>query len=190
MPCSWSHAGTYGSTSSSSARTKPLSRRMLQHGCSSALSSVACGSQGGRLIHSLYRKDWVVYGKPAFGNPVHVQHYLAAIPIVSPFPKSPIGVFRWRAGYLPMEGLRPRRPEKRKTLSAVEFQRRFFLHATAASFSPVYRKCLGGPQQGLASSWYFSAAKTFPIKPSGNPEVMQSRTGRVVRPFRLSLFFV
>ena len=29
------------------------------------------------FLRTLYRQDWVVYAKPAFGSPEHVLHYLA-----------------------------------------------------------------------------------------------------------------
>ena len=161
-------------------RTKPLPRRTLPHGCSSAFSSVVCRSQGGscdpttqndaggtpgskilwvvlgrvgdsvlsrvfrgkflgalkrhyrrhkrlcagptlkladshefhRLIRSLYKKDWVVYAKPAFGDPIHVLRYLGRYTHRVGHFQSSLTVFRWRASHLPMEGLRTRQSAK------------------------------------------------------------------------------
>jgi hypothetical protein len=87
-----------------------------------------------RLIRSLYKKDWVVYAKPAFGDPIHVLRYLGRythrVAISNHRLLSFDGervTFRWK-DYA--HGNR----QKIMTLTAVEFQRRFFLHVLPKGF--------------------------------------------------------
>ena len=87
-----------------------------------------------RLIRSLYKKDWVVYAKPAFGDPIHVLRYLGRYThrvaisnhrLVS-FDGERV-TFRWKDYAHGSQ-------KKVMTLSAIEFQRRFFLHVLPKGF--------------------------------------------------------
>jgi hypothetical protein len=77
------------------------------------------------FLRSLFRADWVVYGKPPFGGPLHVLHYLARYThgfrstgwsLLSQTPRchfqSPARECRRRKSDLPLEGLRAWRQTK------------------------------------------------------------------------------
>lgn len=87
-----------------------------------------------RLIRSLYKNDWVVYAKPAFGEPINLLRYLGRythrVAISNHRLLSFDGervTFRWK-------DYTHGNQQKIMTLSAVEFQRRFFLHVLPKGF--------------------------------------------------------
>jgi hypothetical protein len=87
-----------------------------------------------QLLRRLHRQDWVVYAKPAFGGPQQVLRYLGRYThrvaisnhrLVS-FDGERV-TFRWK------DYAHCGQPRS-MTLSAVEFQRRFFLHVLPEGF--------------------------------------------------------
>jgi len=102
--------------------------------CAGPASALADPRQFGRLLRSLYKQDWVVYAKPAWGGPIQVLRYLGRythrVAISNHRLLSFDGervTFRWK-DYA--HGSQPRV----MTLTAVEFQRRFFLHVLPKGF--------------------------------------------------------
>jgi hypothetical protein len=102
--------------------------------CAGPSLGLAESHQFHRLIRSLYKKDWVVYAKPAFGDPIHVLRYLGRythrVAISNHRLLSFDGervTFRWK-------DYAHGNQQKIMTLSAVEFQRRFFLHVLPKAF--------------------------------------------------------
>lgn len=62
------------------------------------------------FVDSLFRQQWIVYAKPAFGAPIQVLRYLGRYThrvAISNQQSALIG-FRWRASHLPLERLRAR----------------------------------------------------------------------------------
>ena len=102
--------------------------------CAGPTLGLADSHEFHRLIRSLYKKDWVVYAKPAFGDPIHVLRYLGRythrVAISNHRLLSFDGqrvTFRWK-------DYAHGNQQKIMTLSAVEFQRRFFLHVLPKGF--------------------------------------------------------
>jgi hypothetical protein len=102
--------------------------------CSGPASLLRDPKQFARLLRRLHRHDWVVYAKPALGDPSQVLRYLGRythrVAISNHRLVSFDGelvTFRWR-DYA--HGSR----QKRMTLTATEFLRRFFLHVLPKGF--------------------------------------------------------
>jgi Putative transposase/Transposase zinc-binding domain len=86
------------------------------------------------FLRTLFRKDWVVYAKPPFGGPEHVLHYLARYThrvaisnhrLLS-FAEGKV-TFRWK-------DYAHGNKQRKMTLSAEEFLRRFLLHVLPRGF--------------------------------------------------------
>ena len=89
------------------------------------------------LLHSLRRKEWVVYSKPPFGGPEHVLKYLARY-------THRVAISNGRLLSLDHGQVRFRWRDSRHndrirvmTLDAVEFIRRFLLHVLPAGFVKI-----------------------------------------------------
>ena len=115
------------------AGLKRLYRRR-QLCCSGPASLLRDPKQFARLLRRLHRHDWVVYAKPAMGNPSQVLRYLGRythrVAISNHRLVSFDGelvTFRWR-DYA--HGSK----QKRMTVTATEFLRRFFLHVLPKGF--------------------------------------------------------
>ena len=115
------------------AGLKRLYRRK-QLRCGGPASLLADPKQFARLLRRLHRHDWVVYAKPALGDPSQVLRYLGRythrVAISNHRLVSFDGelvTFRWR-DYA--HGSR----QKVMTLTATEFLRRFFLHVLPKGF--------------------------------------------------------
>jgi hypothetical protein len=108
--------------------------RRKQLRCAGPLSLLADPKQFARLIRRLHRHDWVTYAKPALGGPLQVLRYLGRYThrvaisnhrLVS-FDGERV-TFRWK-DYA--HGAK----QKKMTLTATEFLRRFFLHLLPKGF--------------------------------------------------------
>jgi hypothetical protein len=102
--------------------------------CAGPASLLADPKQFARLLRRLHRHDWVVYSKPALGGPLQVLRYLGRythrIAISNHRLLSCDGervTFRWK-DYA--HGSK----QKKMTLTATEFLRRFFLHVLPKGF--------------------------------------------------------
>jgi len=102
--------------------------------CAGPASLLADPKQFARLLRRLHRHDWVVYSKPALGGPLQVLRYLGRythrIAISNHRLLSFDGervTFRWK-DYA--HGSK----QKKMTLTATEFLRRFFLHVLPKGF--------------------------------------------------------
>jgi hypothetical protein len=107
-------------------------RRKLE--CAGPASALAASRQFAGLLRSVHRQDWVVYAKPAFGGPEQVLRYLGRYThrvaisnhrIVS-FDGERV-TFRWK-------DYAHGGKQRKMTLVAVEFLRRFFLHVLPKGF--------------------------------------------------------
>jgi hypothetical protein len=88
----------------------------------------------GSFLRPLFRKDWIVYAKPPFGGPDHVLHYLARYTHrVAISNHRLIGfendqvTFRWK-------DYTHGNKQRKMTVSADEFLRRFLLHVLPRGF--------------------------------------------------------
>jgi len=89
------------------------------------------------LLHTLRRREWVVYSKPPFGGPEHVLKYLARY-------THPVAISNARLLSLDNGQVRFRWRDSRQnnrsgvmTLDAVEFIRRFLLHVLPSGFVKI-----------------------------------------------------
>jgi len=102
--------------------------------CSGPSAALADPQQFAKLFRRLHRHDWVVYAKPAFGGPLQVLRYLGRythrVAISNHrllgFEADRVS-FRWK-DYA--HGSK----QRRMTLTATEFLRRFFLHVLPKGF--------------------------------------------------------
>jgi len=108
--------------------------RRKQLCCSGPASLLRDPKQFAQLLRRLHRHDWVVYAKPALGDPSQVLRYLGRythrVAISNHRLVSFDGelvTFRWK-DYA--HGSK----QKRMTLTAAEFLRRFFLHVLPKGF--------------------------------------------------------
>jgi len=115
------------------AGLKRLYRRK-QLRCAGPCAALADEKQFRQLLRRLYRQDWVVYAKPAFGGPRQVLRYLGRythrVAISNHRLLSFDGervAFRWK-DYA--HGSK----QRLMTLAATEFLRRFFLHVLPKGF--------------------------------------------------------
>jgi hypothetical protein len=73
---------------------------------SGSIAPLANSKRFAAFVDSLFRQQWVVYAKPAFGAPAQVLRYLGRYTHRVAIQQSPLIGFRWRAGHLPLERLR------------------------------------------------------------------------------------
>jgi predicted RNA-binding Zn-ribbon protein involved in translation (DUF1610 family) len=112
-------------------------KRLYRHNklqCVGPSAALADAQEFSQLVRRLYRQDWVVYAKPAFGGPTQVLRYLGRythrVAISNhrllDFDGERV-TFRWkdyaRGG-----------KQRKMTLEATEFLRRFFLHVLPKGF--------------------------------------------------------
>jgi hypothetical protein len=86
------------------------------------------------FIRSLYRTDWIVYSKKPFRGPEHVLHYLARYTHRVAISNHRLLSFRDGKVTFRWKDYTHRSKQKRMTLSADEFLRRFLLHVLPRGF--------------------------------------------------------
>ncbi|WP_051978922.1 transposase [Edaphobacter aggregans] len=103
------------------------------------------------LLHTLRRREWVVYSKPPFGGPEHVLKYLARY-------THRVAISNGRLLTLDNRQVRFRWRDSRQsnrsgvlTLDAVEFIRRFLLHVLPSGFVKSATRPLQDPSQRFHS---------------------------------------
>ena len=102
--------------------------------CNGPAAGLAAPKQFAKLLQRLHRQDWVVYAKPAMGGPVQVLRYLGRythrVAISNHRLLSFDGervTFRWK-------DYAHGGKQRKMTLQATEFLRRFFLHVLPKGF--------------------------------------------------------
>jgi hypothetical protein len=138
--------------------------------CAGPASALADPRQFGRLLRSLYKQDWVVYAKPAWGGPTQVLRYLGRythrVAISNHRLLSFDGervTFRWK-DYA--HGSQPRI----MTLAAIEFQRRFFLHVLPKGFVRIrHFGCLANRSRSHSLPLCRKLLPTAPPSQSSDP---------------------
>jgi hypothetical protein len=107
-------------------------RRKLD--CSGPAVSLAEPKQFAKLLRSVYRQDWVVYAKPAFGGPSQVLRYLGRYTHRVAISNHRIVAFDGERVTFRYKDYAHGGKHRVLTLAAIEFLRRFFLHVLPRGF--------------------------------------------------------
>ena len=115
------------------AGLKRLYRRK-QLCCAGPASILAEPKQFRRLLRRLHRKDWVVYAKPAFGGPMQVLRYLGRYTHRIAISNHRLLAFDGEHVTFRWKDYAHGGKQRKMTLIATEFLRRFFLHVLPRGF--------------------------------------------------------
>jgi len=115
------------------ARLKRLYRRGQLH-CSGPASLLANPNEFRKLLRRLHRQDWVVYAKPAFGGPQQVLRYLGRYTHRVAISNHRIQAFDGERVTFRWKDYAHGGKQRKMTLLATEFLRRFFLHVLPKGF--------------------------------------------------------
>ena len=112
---------------------KRLHRRKLLR-CSGPASLLADPKQFARFLRRLHRNDWVVYAKPAMGGPSQVLRYLGRYTHRVAISNHRLLAFDGDRVTFRWKDYAHGSKQKKMTLTATEFLRRFFLHVLPKGF--------------------------------------------------------
>jgi predicted RNA-binding Zn-ribbon protein involved in translation (DUF1610 family) len=115
------------------AGLKRLHRRQ-QLRCRGPASALAEPKQFRRLLRRVHRQDWVVYAKPAFGGPAKVLRYLGRYTHRIAISNHRLVAFDGEHVTFRWKDYAHGGKQRRMTLLATEFLRRFFLHVLPKGF--------------------------------------------------------
>jgi hypothetical protein len=115
------------------AGLKRLHRRQ-QLRCTGPASALADPKQFRRLLRRLHRQDWVVYAKPAFGGPLKVLRYLGRYTHRIAISNHRLLAFDGERVTFRWKDYARGGKQRKMTLLATEFLRRFFLHVLPKGF--------------------------------------------------------
>jgi putative transposase len=115
------------------AGLKRLYRRK-QLRCVGPAAMLAGPQQFARLLRRLHRQDWVVYAKPAFGGAMQVLRYLGRYTHRVAISNHRLLVFDGERVTFRYKDYAHGGKQRKMTLSATEFLRRFFLHVLPKGF--------------------------------------------------------
>jgi hypothetical protein len=115
------------------AGLKRLYRRK-QLRCAGPASALANPKQFHQLLRRLHRQDWVVYAKPAFGGPMQVLRYLGRYTHRIAISNHRLLAFDGERVTFRWKDYAHGGKQRKMTLAATEFLRRFFLHVLPKSF--------------------------------------------------------
>src|SRR5271157_1540062 len=102
--------------------------------CSGPASVLAEPKQFYRLLRRLHRQDWVVYAKPAFGGPQKVLRYLGRYTHRIAISNHRLLAFDGQRVTFQWKDYAHGGKQRKMTLLATEFLRRFFLHVLPKGF--------------------------------------------------------
>jgi hypothetical protein len=142
------------------AGLKRLHRRQ-QLRCAGPAAALADPKQFRQLLRRMHRQDWVVYAKPAFGGPLKVLRYLGRYTHRIAISNHRLLAFDGERVTFSWKDYARGGKQRKMTLLATEFLRRFFLHVLPKGFVRIryfgflanrFRShCLALCQQFLAS---------------------------------------
>ena len=115
------------------AGLKTLSRRKKLR-CSGPAAGLAAPKQFAKLLRRLHRQDWVVYAKPALGGPVQVLRYLGRYTHRVAISNHRLLSFDGERVTFRSKDYAHGGKQRKMTLQATEFLRRFFLHVLPKGF--------------------------------------------------------
>jgi hypothetical protein len=102
--------------------------------CVGPASALAHPKQFRELLRRLHRRDWVVYAKPAFGGPMQVLRYLGRYTHRVAISNHRLLAFDGEQVTFRWKDYRHGGKQRKMTLTATEFLRRFFLHVLPKGF--------------------------------------------------------
>ena len=102
--------------------------------CAGPSAALADPRQFAQLLRRLYRQDWVVYAKPAFGGPLQVLRYLGRYTHRVAISNHRLLAFDGEHVTFRWKDYAHDGKWKQMTLAASEFLRRFFLHILPKGF--------------------------------------------------------
>jgi len=115
------------------ARLKRAYRRQRLH-FSGELRQLASEKRFTAFLRSLFRKDWVVYAKPAFGGPAQVLRYLGRYTHRVAISNHRLLAFDGEQVTFRWKDYAHGNQQRKMTLSAEEFLRRFLTHVLPRGF--------------------------------------------------------
>ena len=115
------------------AGLKRLYRRQRLR-CAGPAALLADPQQFSQLLRRLHRQDWVVYAKPAFGGPLQVLRYLGRYTHRVAISNHRILAFDGERVTFRWKDYQHGGSQRKMTLPATEFLRRFFLHVLPKGF--------------------------------------------------------
>jgi len=115
------------------AGLKRLHRRKQLH-CAGPAAILANPKQFAALLRRLHRQDWVVYAKPAFGGPEQVLRYLGRYTHRVAISNHRLLTFDGECVTFRWKDYAHGGKQRKMTLPASEFLRRFFLHVLPKGF--------------------------------------------------------
>ena len=107
-------------------------RKTLQ--CAGPAGVLADQQQFAKLLRHLHRHDWVVYAKPAFGDPLQVLRYLGRYTHRVAISNHRLLAFEQERVTFRWKDYAHGGKQSQMTLTGTEFLRRFFLHVLPRSF--------------------------------------------------------
>jgi Putative transposase len=102
--------------------------------CTGPASALANPKQFHQLLRRLHRQDWVVYAKPAFGGPMQVLRYLGRYTHRVAISNHRLLAFDGEHVTFRWKDYAHGGKQRKMTLAATEFLRRFFLHVLPKGF--------------------------------------------------------
>jgi ssDNA-binding Zn-finger/Zn-ribbon topoisomerase 1 len=102
--------------------------------CAGPAALLADPRQFRQLLRRLHRQDWVVYAKPAFGGPMHVLRYLGRYTHRIAISNHRLLAFDGERVTFRWKDYAHGGKQRKMTLLATEFLRRFFLHVLPRGF--------------------------------------------------------
>jgi hypothetical protein len=121
------------------------------------------------LIEKLYKKPWVVYAKPAFGNRKTLIKYLARYVYKTAITHHRIIRFDGRTVSFKYKDYRHKNQDKIMTLSSWEFVRRFTQHIVPKGFCRIRHYGI------LNASWKYKIFTTANIKSKDWKEIWEEK---------------
>ena len=118
--------------------------------CPGAIAALAARPAWHRLVAALYKRRWVVFAKPAFGQPEHVLDYLTRY--TRRVALSNERLVALRDGHVTFTWKDRARGNRRKrmTVTADEFIRRFLMHVLPKGFTKIRHYGLLAPRDRQA----------------------------------------
>jgi Putative transposase/Transposase zinc-binding domain len=102
--------------------------------CAGPAAALADPKQFHQLLRRLHRQAWVVYAKPAFGGPMHVLRYLGRYTHRVAISNHRLLAFDGEHVTFRWKDYSHGGKQRKMTLAATEFLRRFFLHVLPKGF--------------------------------------------------------
>jgi hypothetical protein len=128
--------------------------------------------------NELYAKDWIVYAKPPFGGPEHVFRYLGRYTHRVAISNHRIVAFADGKVTFLFKDYERGGKQRRMTLTAVEFLRRFLLHVLPKGFVRIrhYGLCAPSNVHKLESARRLLATQEQGARPAPGPDAATQTT--------------